>query len=175
MIRPHRLHSTSSYSAQGPTARGGEASSQRPSVEDISALLSGTSSEDKKMTSCRSRPERCERHKVGAFHLAPTHHSPLVVSSLATSATASPTSSRRSGASSHHGHSIHPSPTTDPGVSVNSLDFDTRADHGIPWRCSVCFHDFLRLGAPTVDDARLTMRQASTIVVSFCCCHTLPY
>ena len=51
-------------------------------MEDIFAALelslSGMSSSINLKTTCRSCPERCDRHEVGAFHLSPTHHSLLV-------------------------------------------------------------------------------------------------
>ena len=58
-------------------------------MEDIFAALelslssSGMSSSMKLKMTCRSCPERCDRHKVGAFHLSPTHHALLVVFSSA--------------------------------------------------------------------------------------------
>ena len=56
--------------------------------EAVGESLSGTSTRIKLKTACRSCPERCDRHQVSAFCVSPTHHSLLVSSSSATSATA---------------------------------------------------------------------------------------
>ena len=61
---------------------------QGPHRRYFSGLLSGTSKRIRRTATCRNRPERCDRHEVGAFHVSPTHHSLLVPSSSATSATA---------------------------------------------------------------------------------------
>ena len=93
-LRLHRPRRTSSYSARGPTARGegGPPARGRRRVKIFFMLLelslSGTSTRIKLKTACRSCPERCDRHEVSAFHVSPTHHSLLVSSSSATSATA---------------------------------------------------------------------------------------
>ena len=75
-----------------PKGKGGPPARGRRRVKIFFLLLelslSGTSTRIKLKTACRSCLERCDRHEVGAFHVSPTHHSLLVSSSSATSATA---------------------------------------------------------------------------------------